>query len=191
MEVALIGLIGILVGIMIDFFKTKWNLAQARRTEYHKYLVGLMQQLADAYAKYERYLNTKEENDEEHAQIIGQAIAACLMAGDTYGLPFYSKWKWFKLLHPVVGFHKSDFEKTLSISHNDGETEDELRARELKYSKNLTFIAIRRLTRNRVGEDNTTASWPEVKVFGKYKTRNRNALIVAMQRLAELIVAFK
>ncbi len=178
LAVALVGLMGAIAGFAVNWFKSKEDSKQARRTERHKYLISAIQQLADAYTKYERYLNTKEGSDEEHAEIIGQAIAACLMTADTYALS---------------NENKADFEKILSVAHTDAEKETEnlLRERNNKYGRNLTFIAIRRLTRNRVGESADTENWPEVKVFGKYRDRNRNGLIVAMQRLSELIAEFQ
>lgn len=136
---------------------------QARRTDRHKFLISLLEQLVSAYAAYEAYLaknqNYIDGDPIEHAEIIGRAQAVCLAAND-------------------VG---DDCEVCLEVPANS-ENLDQYKKCCEQCQNRLTFIALRRLTRNFVKED----SWVEVQVWKHYHDRNRSALVDALKRLSYL-----
>ncbi|MBN1964208.1 MAG: hypothetical protein JW910_06155 [Anaerolineae bacterium] len=161
------GLAGVLIGLWSETIKTRAGSRAAKRADRHKFLIGLMESLQAAIAEYEVYLanylnNTVEEAPGKHAAIIGKAMAACLAAGDTS-----------EACNRAIGYPPDTKDYDALIEG---------------HQYRLKFIGVRRLTRNYV-----TNSTPgpeqqaEVKIWGEYPGRNRDALIDATITLAQLI----
>ena len=179
--VALIGFVGVWLTV---FF----NYRTARQTRRHQHLIAQMAILSEAYAEYEQYLAkhgyTTPDNLSEHGRIIGKAIAACLAAADQ---PKGREW----LELPMRSVNGEGEKREYDIEETKKRTEEIAK----EYESYLSYIALRRLTRNPVKKPKPgqvdpsfgpSQAW-EVEHWGSYWERNRNALGDAMIRMAELI----
>ena len=192
MDAGLAALLGVLAGSLItlvmNYFTTRMTLhhqselaklsqQEVRRTARHEYLTSLILRLLEAYEEYEQYLaqyplgTPKGEEEAKgrvwHAKIIGKAIAACLAASDSYD-------------------SSDEYGKCLTVAADD-EHDEEYRRCASQHKERLSFIALKRLTRNFV--DN--GDWLEVKVWREYKNRNRDALNDAVRILAGYIASLQ
>jgi hypothetical protein len=174
------GAFAILVVIITRLLENR-SVAHTTRKEY---LSRLMNQLVEASSAYEIYLTKlhnleADEGLEDHAAIIGKAIAACLAAGDAWIYP--RVWRWILRKHLQQALVMPD---NMSPSKKQSA---EYKENAEKYRFWLTYIAIARLTRNYVGNKAAHKTWVEHEVWGHFRDRNRAALQDAIIRLAQMI----
>lgn len=79
LQVAIFGLIGVLIGSVISLLGTKWitdSMIKAnRRIAEHTYLIGLMQQLIEARSEFIAQVAIKDPKDIDLAQPVAKAFA--------------------------------------------------------------------------------------------------------------------
>lgn len=177
MDIAVVGLVGIILGAIIGIGGTVWTtratLHEQRRASRRDYLVSRMDMLTEALAEYEALLSSARDIDletdgnlqEKYARVVGNAIAACLSISD---LP-----------------SPNDISDEGISKENIPEVPYELSKKTHKIHR-LSYIANKRLTRNLVTEKDNPQ---EYRMWGDFRNRNRHALDHAVKRLAQLIAA--